>query len=70
MWDRRQVLFRAFKVVRHGPGPDIFDSKERYLVVRELDRFFQEFSDMSDFEVERPRPKRPSVRVIKADGSN
>ena len=59
----RQRVFSALKMLRHGPWLETFENNETYMVIRELEHFAVEFSDMEDSEVESARPKATPARL-------
>lgn len=59
----RQRVFSALKMLRHGPSLETLENKETYMVIRELERFAVEFSDMEDSEVKGARPEANPARL-------
>ena len=59
----RERVFSALKMLRHGPWIEIFENKETHMLIRELEHFVMEFSDMEDSDVRKAPPKESPVQI-------
>jgi len=57
----RERVFRALKMIRHGPWMEMFETKETYMVLREIDHFVMEYSDVEEPGDKKARNKVRSV---------
>ena len=58
--EARQRVFSALKMLRHGPWMEMFETKETYMVFRELEHLIHEFPEDEEQMI---KPRRSQALV-------